>query len=841
MPAPARRHVLDGLGHDLRLAARRLLATPMFTIFAVVSIAVGVGVTTAVYSSVDAALWKDVVIPNPARVVVVHAVESGPNTAQRVMSSPDFDDLRAAHVPLDGLSAALTAYPAVVAPSMTVLAATDGVDGAYFSTLGVTTSRGRLIQPEDVTAGAAVVVLGDALWRTRFDADPTVIGRTVRIGGHSFEVVGIAPEGFQGVVPGPRGAQLWVPISMAESFTAPASRARVANDRDRRRLTVFGRLRSGASLEAASAELGRVSDRLDVAYPRPKPTGTGVPARRGWRARALSDMDRERDMLLRAGFLIVGLIALVLVVACTNLSNLVLARGSMRHQELAVRAALGASRWRLLREQLAETFLIAVLGAAASFLVLRFLMSLLNLEVPTGPSTVVSIRPRVDLSALIVTLTGSLLALVVFGLEPALRLTRRRDVRDDLAAESGAVGVPNTRRQRRLLRWQVAISAAFFIIATMCVRYLVAGARHDPGVNLDRMAISVVSFYSQQWDEARARAAVDRILRTAERTPGIQVAVSTGLPFGMTITPSAELSTPDKPFLPKGDYEWAPLMAVTSHYFRVTGTALLRGRGFDDRDAAAAAPVIVISQSAARALFGTTDAVGRQMLIKVDSRGLRTDDPPRLVTIVGISADADTTHYGSRNGHTAYLPFAQEYMPMVNVLARGSGDTSAVRALQNVIRQSDADIGIERIGSAHAVLAGPFVYLRAAGIVAVSLGALTLLLSMVGLYGVQSHVVTHRTREIGVRMSLGATAAQVRAMVLRDGYKPVLQGLGIGLFIGIAGRAIVRSYIAVEVAVFDPWMLLLVPIPLLFAAFLACFLPARRASRVDPNVALRHL
>jgi putative ABC transport system permease protein len=482
-----------------------------------------------------------------------------------------------------------------------------------------------------------------------------------------------------------------------------------------------------------------------------------------------------------------------------------------------------------------------MMGGVVSYLVLRVLMTVLNVEIPIGPSMVVSAQPQINGAALGATVGALLLALTVFGLEPALRLTAKRDVREVLAAGGGSVGTPTTKRQHRLLRWQVAISAGFFIIASMSAPYLASEARHDPGVVLDRMAVAFVSFYGQSWEEAKARAAVDRILDEGARTPGVgAIAVSTGLPFGTTITPGAALSTPDKPFVRSEDKTWAILVAVTPQYFRAAGTPLLRGRGFDDRDTAASQRVVIIGESAARKLFGTPDAIGRELLIKVDTRGYRREEEPRLVTIVGVAADADTKNYFSRRSQTLYLPFTQEYMPYVTVIARTSAP-DAVPALRQLIRKADPDVPIERIGTAHSVLTGPYAFLRAAGIVAISLGALTLLLAMVGLYGVQSQVVALRTREIGVRMSLGATAGQVRAMVLRDGYTPVLQGLAIGLFIGMAGRAIVRSVMVAPLDIFDPWMLLAVPIPLLLAAFGACFLPARRASKVDPNIALRHL
>ncbi|MEX2663708.1 MAG: ABC transporter permease, partial [Vicinamibacterales bacterium] len=833
--------VLHGFGADLKVASRRLLATPMFTVFAVLSLALGVGVTTAVYSSVDTVLWKDRVIPESDRVAVVMGAEAGQHAVQGVVSVPDFEDFRAAQQSFTRITGAYRIVPSVVTPDTTILTSGEAVDEAYFDTLGAGVALGRPVQRADVETSAPVVVLGHWLWRSRFAGDSSIIGRTIRLAGRPFEVIGVAPDGFQGAVAGPRRPQLWVPSTTIGWFGVAAGRTVTTPERDRRRLTVVGRLRPGVTVQTASAELGSFAQGLDAAYPRAPRAEGGGPPRRGWFAKKFDDTDRERSMNLTAGLLIVGLVGLVLVVACTNLSNLMLARGTMRHQELAVRGALGAPRWRLVREQLAETLLIAVLGGAVSFVVLRVLMTVLNVEIPIGPSMVVSAQPQINAAALMATIGALLLALAVFGLEPALRITGTRDVRDVLAAGGGSVGTPTTKRQHRLLRWQVAISAGFFIIASMSARYLASEARHDPGVVLDRMAVAIVSFYGSQWDETKARGAVDRILQEGARTPGVEaVAVSTGLPFGTTITPSAEISTPDKPIQPRGEHGWAVLMAVTPQYFRAAGTPLLRGRGFDDRDTAASQRVVIIGESAARELFGTSDAVGREILLKVDSRGYRPEEEVRRVTVAGVAADADTTHYSSRRGHTVYLPFAQEYAPYVTVIARTFAP-DAVPALRQLIRKADPDVPIERIGTAHSILAGPYVFLRAAGIVAVALGALTLLLAMVGLYGVQSQAVAHRTREIGVRMSLGATAAQVRAMVLKDGYKPVLQGLAIGLFIGIAGRAIVRSVMVAPLEIVDPWMLLVVPVPLLFAAFFACYLPARRASRVDPNVALRHL
>ncbi len=538
--------------------------------------------------------------------------------------------------------------------------------------------------------------------------------------------------------------------------------------------------------------------------------------------------------------MIVGLVALVLVVACTNLSNLVLARGILRQQEFAVRRALGAPRWRLVREQAAESVLLATAGAVASYLVLQGLCTWMTTDFQMDRYFKLAIEPQVDLTALLVACTSVLLSLVVFGLEPALALTRSRDVKSDLAEGSGSVGVPKANRQRTLLRWQVAISAAFFIMATMCIRYTIEEIRHDSGVDIEDLAIAGLNFQAQGWEEARARRELSRILDEATRQSGIEsAAVSTGLPFGTTGNPSATLSTPDKP-ASRGNAYTARVVAGTPPMFRTLGIPILSGRSFDDRDQAGSQGVIIINETAARGLFGTVEGIGRQLIVQMNALG--GDRRGTAMTVVGVARDTDGGRYLSdRKYPTVYMPLTQVYHPFLTVTVRGSDAGAAHAGLLQAIRKANPDIAIEYIGSGRTILTGPYVFLRAMGTTAVELGGLTLLMAMVGLFGIQSHTVAHRTREIGVRMTFGATPAQIKRMVLKDGYIPVAQGLALGVFIGFTGRAIIRSYMDADISIVDPWMFLVVPIPLILAAFCACYWPARRASRVDPQVALRTL
>ena len=829
---------------DLRLAARRLLATPLFTVFAVLSLAIGVAVTTAVYSVVDAVFLRDAGARDPDRVVIVVTPYDG-LFVHGSISLPDFQDLRAAQTSFTSISASASFTPAVASSVTTELLAAEAVDGAYFSTLGVSPAMGRTIQPADDAGAARVVVLSHALWRRRFGANPAVVGQSIRISGQPFEVVGVAAASFEGVSGPLPGTRLWIPLSTSalratvdQAAEASAPRSAIS-PRDRRQLVVFGRLAPAVTVAAASAEVSAIAAALDTSFPPRTPSGQPRATERPWKGKTMAAISGDDTLAFRrVGRTIVALVALVLAVACTNLANLVLARGAARQHEIAVRRALGASRWRLVREQCAESLLLATAGGLAAYVVFQGLSVLMdvefNLVLPEGGRWILAVRPAPDGTALWIATASLLVSLVVFGLEPALQLTRSRDLRGELAAGVGVLGAPKARRQRTLLRWQVAISAGFFIVATMFVKYTIAEARHDPGIDLKRLGVAVLNFRTQQWDEARVRRTVDRVVEAARKDQAIEaVSVSTGMPLGLPAM-RLTLSQPEIAIGGTPDRYSAVGVAATPSFFETIGVPILRGRGFDDRDHAGAAPVAILSEFTARRIFGTSDAVGRPVVVEGNGRV--------TATVIGVARDTDVGYVFGESRPVVYLPLAQRYEPFLAIVARSTGDVAmAVRALRGALRQVDPDLAVEVIGTGRTVLAGASVFFRAAGVAALALGGLTLALAMVGLFGIQSHTVAHRTREIGVRISLGASPSQIQRMVLRDGYRPVVEGLVLGLFIGVIGRVIVRAYTDLDVTVIDPWLFFVVPIPLIVAAFCACYFPARRAAGVDPNVALRHL
>jgi putative ABC transport system permease protein len=306
------------------------------------------------------------------------------------------------------------------------------------------------------------------------------------------------------------------------------------------------------------------------------------------------------------------------------------------------------------------------------------------------------------------------------------------------------------------------------------------------------------------------------------------------LPFGVQPSIALAIARPDDDVQGAANRSYFPAIAGTSALFRTLGIQIVSGRGFNDGDTAAAPPVIIVSEQTARQLFGSAAAVGQTLVVKPNG------GRQQRVTVIGVTRDTDVRRLGGARGPLVFLPWQQSFNRNVVISMRSTGDgRAAVATLRESIRRADLDAGVDVIGSGRSVLSGPFEIVRAGGRGALYLGAFTLLLSMVGLFGVQSHIVTYRTREFGVRMSLGATAGQIKLMVVRDGYRPIVEGLVLGLWGGVAARAIVRSYTDIDVAIFDASMLLVAPIPVILAAIAACYLPAARASRVDPVTALR--
>jgi len=831
---------------ELGYAVRRLLATPVFTSFAIVSLGLGIGATTAAYSVFHSLLWSQPEVRDANRVVLVDGTTlTGRGRVAVVWSWPDFIDVRDAQSSFSGLAAAtrLDQMPLIGGP-VAMPASGEAVNGDYFNNLGITPVVGRLIQPQDDRAAAPpVVVLNGGFWRRYFHADPAVVGTTVTINDRAFEVIGVAPAGYRGldfsIVDRP--AIFWVPLSTSP---VPADERANSDDRDRHRLFVRGRLQPGKTTETATTEIAAIGRRVEAAYPSPrKPAGDTskyTPPGRQW---TVADGERKpAGWTTTMAVTFIGAVAIVLLVACTNLANLSLARGSARAHEVSVRKALGATRGRLVREQLIEGAIIAAAGSGVAFLTLRALVVRLTGEVAIGPLAFLVFEPRISVAVLVASAALAGVALVVIGLVPALELSRR-PVREALATGGGTTP-PRWSTHRAFIAWQVAATVALLLVAAACVRVLVRDVRADTGVDLERLASVHVDLTAKHFDDAAAQRAIAGIVEAVSHArPDIDAsAATTGLPFdAFGAFNSFSLTPPERRPSAGASGADTRTIAGTSGLFRALGVRIVRGRGFDARDRAESPRVGVINESFARRLFRAGDALGREVVLwKVPSRGEPSVDA--RLTIVGLAADTDIGRIGNREGCLLYVPIDQRPGTSVTVAVRTSGDPgAALESLQAVVRRVAPDAVMSRPEAGIGDLAGGMMVAGFVGKLAGGLGGAALLLAMTGLYGVMSLLVSRRMREMGVRMALGAGREGIMRLVLLDGLKPVGHGLAIGLALGAVCRPVLQASFGLPIVPVDPVSFLLVPAPLVVAALAACYLPARRAAGVDPNTALRDL
>lgn len=828
---------------DLKFAVRRLAASPVFTLFSIATLAIGIGVTTAVYSFLYALLWRVPEVPDPAAVVAITQRAAYPSA----FSIPEFRDLAAQQTSFTAVAAWKPFSGALSGNGRSRLVYGEGVSGQYFQILGVRAVTGRtLLESDDRPNAPFVVLLSESVWYAQFGGDPGVIGSTVRMGGRAYEVVGVMPAEASRWQRRSRPAEIWVPMATMPRVGYELSRDTSA--RNFRTMNLVARLRPGVTEAAAEAELGVIGARLETAAP--------LDLRLNQARRILVDpifATGTSPTEVEVGRLVLTLPVLVLLIACTNIANLVLSRNVSRRHEMAVRRAMGASRWALIREQLVEGSVVAAAGAIGGILVANGLIAWVQaaIEMSFGEWAELRIDARIEPAVLLAVAVAALLALIVSSLVPAFQLTKVTAVRTALASDTPAAALPRWRGRSNLIALQVAASVGLFLIAALFVRGIISLQVEESRLHLDRVALASVPFSLQQDDELTTRAKIDRVLATIGATPGVDAVALTSVIDGLN--PRAgiagvSVTSVDKPFAPPLQEGVTPSQAAvaTPRLFDILGRTIRYGRGFDDRDDAAAAPVVIVDESLAKKVTGVADAAGREILLRrrVARNGvlLREAEVER-VTIAGVLADLPNNR--GRDDDALYLPFAQQFDANVSILARGgtADVASMTAALRGAIREADPDVAIGYAGRADVVMRfGPAVILGLLTMGALALATVALILSMAGLYGVLSHVVARRTRELGLRMALGAGNRNIVRLIMRDGLRPVVEGA----FIGLGSAALIRLWLqpyfsSMTVTAVDPLAFAIGLGPLVVAAAVACYLPARRAARVDPNVALREL
>jgi predicted permease len=703
------------------------------------------------------------------------------------------------------------------------------VTSGYFQALGAKPLIGRLLAAADNQPNAPpAVVLAEPTWRLYFGSDPRIVGQTVSVGGAPYLVVGVAPRAFRGAAVGnplTRPA-FWTPMAHTPMIDEGVAAFRDPTRRDRTYLHVVGRMKPGVDRARLEAEVREIGGRLDATFPLIDKAGR--PSRRLWITAAVTSTWATNAGSWGIGALLVALPVLVLLVACTNLANLVLSRQARRWNEQLVRRALGASRWDLVRAELVEHGLLCVAGGLGGVLVAKLLITRVlawGIEAfGTIPQTV-QLEPRLDVWALMVALAATGLSVVVTAFLPALALTRRRMEGRPLGELAPALA-SRWRAQRRVLAFQVAASLGLLLVAAICLRQIavLANAR-DVDIDLARLAVVTADFGLRTHDDAQALDTARRILAAASRMGALEAsAIATGLP--------AIERNGTQPF---------SLMRATSGIFRVLGLPLRSGRAFVDGESGAA----VLSESAARRAFGRTDVVGQKMVIPSETAA----GGMIRITIVGVVDDVGrdgVTHQGLAQVYLPYVSMHDAKPPASTVWLIGrpaaGGDTrAAAGTLAAVARRVDPDLPVRFTGRADVFVDSAVEVFRGVSMLLTGLAALGLLLSAMGLYGVTSQFVANRRRELGTRVALGADRTSIITLVMKDAAQPVVVGLFLGAVLAVAVRGILGSMLEGGIGGLDGSTVVIAAIPLLLATGIACYLPARRAALIDPMEALRDL
>ncbi|MGD2122494.1 MAG: ABC transporter permease [Gemmatimonadota bacterium] len=816
---------LDALGQDLRFALRRMVRSPGFTAAALFSLAIGIGANTAVYSVVNALILRPLPYDNPEELVRVYTDYPG-RSPWASSAYPDYLDMKK----LDDTFAEVAAWYNILAP-VTIgeeprMSTVEAVSANYFPMLGVDPALGRTFLPdEDLEPGQdPVVILGYGLWNRAFGADPGVLGRSIRIGGQPYTVVGVAPESYGSGAMSSLSADVIVPVSMGAQIEGAQGENHYSSRRYRT-FDVQARLRAGVTIEEARARMEIFAANLQEAYPESNQD-------RQFNLLPAGDVsfspEIDQPLSMMAGFLM-AVVGLVLLLACTNLASFLLAQGVRRRKEIAVRLAMGAPRRRLVRQLLSETVLLGLLGGLAGVLVASWALGLLDYLIPALPAAI-SLDLGLDWRVLSFSLALSLTSGVLFGLAPALQSTRP-NITPTLKESAPSLGRGRTFNLRSILvGFQMAVSVILLVGGSLFVRSLLVAQDVDPGFTIQGVGTAWIDLPMsgvprEEWTQTQ-RALAERI--AAE--PGIQsVAWAGHLPLALGSSHQT-FNVPGVEPPPGQDGHSLFYTQVGPDFFETLGIPIMAGRGITPEDEAGAPDVVVVNQALAERFWPGESPIGKQIL-----RG----SAERAATVVGVVGTTKVERLGEDPAPFVYLAASQYPTSFFRLVARGPAHASSVVAtLQRVTRDVNPNFAVMEVRSMEDNVALRLFPSRVAALLLGAFGGLALLLAAIGLYGVVNFSVSSRTREIGIRMSLGANRSKVIGIMMKEAMGVV----AIGGVLGLAAAYVLARL--VQVFLFgiqpgDPVTMILVPLLLGSVALAAGFVPARRAIRIDPTQALK--
>jgi len=819
---------METLMQDIRYGIRTLLKNPGLMFIAVITLGLGIGANTAIFSMVDSLLLRPLPLQDPGRIAVL-AMQQKNGAVQPQFSIPDYQDIQkqtsesfsglAAYLfGLDGLSSEGAKPERIM---------TSYVSGNFFSMLGLKPALGRFILPSEGEAVGAdpIMVISYAYWKSHFGGDAAIVGKKVSVDGHPITIIGVAPEGFYGVSP-IVAIQGYLPISLAPTGGYPSD---MMTNRSNHLIFVIGRLASNADFQKTNASLGVVAQRLSQQYP-DVDKDLSVKAYPELRSRPNPD---PNNTVLVVSSLFLGLAALVLLLACVNVANILLVRATIREREMAIRAALGAARTRLIRQLLTESILLALMGGVVGILLGHWGSSAFS-SLHLGTELPLRFDFHFDWRVFAYAFLFALVTGIVVGLVPAIRASRGNLNTILHAGGRGVVGGKN-RLRSSLVVAQVAGSLTLLIIAGLFTRSLGKAQQTSLGFNPSHLLNMTMDPNEIGYNDVQYREFYKNLLERVRALPGVQSAtIASGVPLGYinsgdTLTIEGYQSPPDQP--PPG----CQFNVISSGYFETLEIPMVSGRNFKPTDDANTQYVAIVNEAMAKEFWPNTDPIGRQFKIGAD--------PKHWIQVVGVVKNA--RFQGLRGNVQSYffLPFLQQYA--VNSLGTLQVRTFAAPEamapeIERVIGTLAPDLPVFDVNTMTQALntLNGLLFYQIGAVLAALLGILGLILAVVGVYGVISYASSQKTHEIGVRMALGAQPMDILKMIFRQGLFIIVIGLALGIAMALAAARLFGSFLAVSPM--DPPTYIAVSAILATVALAACYIPARRAMNVDPMIALHY-
>ncbi|MFZ1218270.1 MAG: ABC transporter permease [Chthoniobacterales bacterium] len=801
---------MNTLFQDLRYGFRMLLKHKGFTAVAILALGLGVGANTAIFSLVNGVLLRPLPFPDAQRIVFFEGRNPTAGINESNISYPDFLDWSAQTDLFAATCAFYTANSNLGAdgaePERVPRA---GVTTGFFAVLGVQPALGRAFVPEDDKPDTVTVaIISHALWKRRFGADPGIVGKQVQISARQITVLGVMPPGLEF----PEQTQVWMTSGVKISDEA----------RDNRSWQAIARLNSGVDLKSAQSRISAINARHATEFP---------DTNKGWDASLQVLHERMVREIKPSLFALLGAVGLVLLIACANVANLLLARGAARQKEIAVRSAMGASRGRVVRQMLTESILLSGIGGIAGLLLSIWLTDVLLSIVPEGALRMEQVG--IDYRVLAFALGISALTGILFGLVPALQASKL-DVSSSLK-EGGRTGEGSRRTSARslLLIGEVALSLMLLVGAGLLIKSFLRLQEVRPGFNPHNVLVAMVSVPGAKYKEQQRPEFFRQLMERLTASPGVQaVGGAINLPLVATNYAIGRAFIPEGRPLSVDEAIDSSFSTITGDYFRALQIPLLAGRTFDLRDNAEAPKVVVINESAAKRHFGSpAAAIGKRLGIWRDEKFLR-----EIVGVVGDTKPGSLSD--AQSGAQIYVPHTQDPgWNFMGLVIRTAGDPAAfATTLRREVQALDKDQPVYSVRTFDDVVANSLGTRRVSmQLFAVFAGA-ALLLAALGIYGVMAYSVTQRTQEIGIRMALGAQKSDVLGLVIRQGMILTAIGVVAGLAGAFALTRLITSLLF-GVAATDPLTFVAIPLLLLFVALIACYLPARRAARLDPKIA----